>query len=163
EAVQPDQARYRGHHADRVEWGRQPDGKVYAPAHDRDPMDATRDFNYSKPFSSDFAAWENGDDDNAIPRILAWNPWAANGGWYWMLYNASAGSSAPIVGAFAGLASRSIGGKATGPGVYILPKDGTGNRAAGFAYASKFLSVDQKFATHMRMNWGLFTGAKGVD
>ena len=162
EAVQPTQGRYRGHHASRVEWGRQPDGHVYAPNHARPPMDATRDLDYSKPYYSDFMASES-PQRGTIPRILAWDPWAADTGWYWMLYNAWAGSAAPVVGAFAGATARAIGAKVTGPGVYILPDDGTGSRAAGFEYRSRFLSPDQMLATRMRMSWGLFTGTKGTD
>src|SRR5262249_17451945 len=80
-ALEPDQARYQGHHATSVENGFESDGRQYRPWHERSNMDAfvNLPFKGSSPYG----------------RILTrWDPWCFDTGWYWQFYRDDAPASA---------------------------------------------------------------------
>ena len=73
--LEPDQARYRGHHSTSVENGREPDGRQYRQWHERPAMDAFRDLQYRTPAPSNY----NSDPPN-IRRMAVWDPWVYDSG-----------------------------------------------------------------------------------
>jgi hypothetical protein len=94
DGLHPTQARYRGHHANSREAGRETDGQQYRQWTDRPSMDATVDLRYDIPRS--------------YQPLPVWNPWIYDAGWYWQLYNAEAPATANLLGIFAGRASLGI-------------------------------------------------------
>jgi len=156
-SVRPNQGRYRGHGADRVDWGREPDGRQYRSMHERPAMDALRDFEYSRSITAGYNT-----SDSTIQRMSAWSPWLRNAGWYWMLYNKEAGAEAPVVGVFAGRASRAVGMSDTGPGIYTIPGAG-GQNQAGISFQTGRRGADATTSRTSRMSWGIFVGRKGAD
>lgn len=104
-------------------------------------------------------------DANDVALILAWNCGAIpNTGWYWMIYNKEQANvpSTPVVGAYAGRASRALGDQYTGVAPYFLPDDG-GERAAGFEFVSHRNNAAQSYSPDSRFNWALFVGSAGAD
>jgi hypothetical protein len=106
-AVRPTHARYRGHHADSKAAGYEPDGQMYRQWHQRPALDAQVDLTYGSPRS--------------YGRIARWDPWIANTGWYWQLFDGAAGPEGNLVGVFAGRASRQIGSTHSGVESYTAP------------------------------------------
>jgi len=157
-AVRPDQGRYQGHNASRVAWGYEADGRQYRPAHERPNMDAFRDFSYTQPLDASYTT-----NDSLLKRMAAWDPWSSNTGWYWMLYNKAAAASSPVVGVFAGRASRAIGVADTGPGVFIHPASAGGSHRAGFTFQTGRRAADSSAFRTSRMHWGIFVGTKDED
>ena len=148
--LEPDQARYRGHHATSVENGREPDGRQYRQWNERPPMDAIRDLQYRTPAPSDY----NGDPPN-IRRMAVWDPWVYDSGWYWQLYNAKAASQANLLGIFAGPASEAIGAAHNGAGIFTAP-----GPAAGIAFETHRRSPDARVFPRVRIAWRIFIGTK---
>lgn len=91
-AVQPTQARYRGHHSSSKAAGCEPDGQIYRAANNRGGLDAQVDLTYASPRS--------------YGRVARWDPWIVNTGWYLQMFDDKAGPEGNLVGAFAGRASR---------------------------------------------------------
>jgi len=150
--LEPDQARYRGHHSTSVENGREPDGRQYRMWHERPAMDAIRDLQYRTPAPSNY----NSDPPN-IRRMAVWDPWVYDSGWYWQLYNVKAGPSANLLGIFAGPASQAIGAAHNGAGIFTAP-----GPAAGIAFETHRRSPDARVFPRVRIAWGIFIGTKGA-
>jgi len=117
EGVAPDQARYRGHHSSRKEFGVEKDGRQYRAWHERAGMDALMDLRFDRDYASSYKS----DLGGSICRMALWNPWVTDSGWYWQLYDKDAPDAANLVGIFAGRASRLIGAGNSGPGVWTAP------------------------------------------
>jgi hypothetical protein len=96
--LEPDQARYRGHHATSAKSGREPNGQRYRAPNERgSDLDATVDLQYQRAQVPNFRTTES------TWRYLAvWDPWAFDSGWYWQAFNAGAGETANLVGMFDG-------------------------------------------------------------
>lgn len=107
DAVRPTHARYRGHHSSSKERGYEPDGQVYRQWHQRPSLDAQVDLTFATP--RDYG------------RVARWDPWITDCGWYWQMFNDAAGPESPLVGAFAGRASRQVGSGASGVSGYTAP------------------------------------------
>jgi hypothetical protein len=138
--LQPDQARYRGHHSTSAENGREADGRQYRLWHERPAMDAFRDLQYRSPVAN-------------IPRMAVWDPWVSDSGWYWMLYNSKASSDANLLGIFAGRTSEAIG----------APNSGAGISSAGIEFETHRRSPDARVFPRVRIAWAIFIGTKGAD
>jgi hypothetical protein len=156
EQIRPDQGRYRGHVANNYTQGHHQDGTVCA---NPPQEDCFRDFDYRNSISANYIT----DDASSIAYAQAWNLWSNGTGYYWMLYNKVAGANAPVLGAYVGGASRTIGGNATGFSPYFLPDDGSGSRAAGFEFATSRRAADASFFLRSRYSWAIFVGTKGND
>lgn len=156
-AVQPNQLRYRGHSATVVAFGREADGQVYRPRDVRNTdSDATRDIPAAVPLSPSYESADYG-SIQSIKRLLPWDLWAVNGGWYWLLYNAQAPAAAPVVGLFAGRASRALGIFDSGPAVF------SNGGAAGIQLDLHRRGPDGRVAPRIRIEWGIFIGTKAAD
>lgn len=154
QAVHPTQARYRGHHADSKELGVDANGQVYGSGNAAQRGDAQVDLRYDRNYPSSY--YGSVGKEPAIRRLALWDPWVVNGGWYWEMYDATAGPSAPVVGIFAGRASRALGAHASGPGFYTrAPANGQGP-GAGITVVSERRSPDARVILHSRFQWGLF-------
>jgi hypothetical protein len=151
--LEPDQARYRGHHSGSIANGREPDGRQYRQWHERPAMDAFRDLQYRTPAPSSY----NSDPPN-IRRMAVWDPWVYDSGWYWQLYNSKAAPHANLLGIFAGPASQAIGAGNNGAGIFTAP-----GPIAGIAFEAHRHSPDTRFYPRVRIAWGIFIGEKGVD
>ncbi|MGA2134377.1 MAG: hypothetical protein ABSH50_18960 [Bryobacteraceae bacterium] len=138
--LEPDQARYRGHHSTSIDNGREPDGRQYRQSHERPEMDAIRDLDYRAP---------------AFHRMAVWDPWIYDSGWYWQLYNSRAASTAHLLGIFAGPASQALGAANNGAGVFTAP-----GPAAAIAFETRRHSPDARFFPRVRVAWGIFVGTK---
>jgi hypothetical protein len=161
--VKPDQGRYRGHVASRVEFGREPDGRQYRLAGtDRPEMDAVRELPYDIPAYSSYTTGIYG-GYQLIKRISAWDRWARDTGWYWTIYNREGDANWPVVGAFAGRASLALGAHASGPGPFTMPAaNGRGPRG-GYSFQTNRRGADGRVFPRARVHWGLFMGRKGED
>ncbi|HUT37321.1 MAG TPA: hypothetical protein VNE39_27815 [Planctomycetota bacterium] len=160
-ALEPTHARYRGHHADRKELGYEPDGRAYRPEHARPPMDAQYDLRYDRSYPS---SWRSSiDEEPTIGRMALWDPWATNSGRYWQMFSSKASGASPLVGIFAGRASRAIGAPLSGPGFYTSTSAGGATPAAGITVSSERRSPSATVFPHSRFQWGLFVGTKGSD
>jgi len=151
--LEPDQARYRGHHSGSIENGREPDGRQYRMWHERPEMDAFRDLQYRTPAPSNY----NSDPPN-IRRMAVWDPWVYDSGWYWQLYSTKAAPDANLLGIFAGPASRAIGAAHNGAGIFTAP-----GPVAGIAFEAHRRSPDARVFPRVRIAWGIFIGTKGAD
>ena len=151
--LEPNQARYRGHHSTSIENGREPDGRQYRPWNERPAGDAVRDLQYRTPAPSNY----NGEPPN-IRRMAVWDPWIYDSGWYWQLYNATAGPDANLLGIFAGPASRAIGAAHNGAGIFTAPRP-----VAGIAFETHRRAPDARVFPRVRIAWGIFIGTKGGD
>ena len=107
DAVQPTHARYRGHHSSSKAAGYEPDGQIYRMSHQRPGLDAQVDLTYAGP--------------RGYGRVARWDPWITDCGWYWQMFNDAAGPESPLVGAFAGRASRQVGSAMSGVSGYTAP------------------------------------------
>lgn len=154
--VQPTRARYRGHSARLATHGREPDGHVYRPAHDRGPVDAEVDLQYERDQLSRWYTSLTG-KPGAWRWMALWDPWVFDSGWYWQLFNHEAPETAPLVGIFAGRASRLIGAHMSGPGIFTMADP---NRAAGIAVSSYRRGADGRVSPRSRFQWGLFVSTK---
>ncbi len=160
--VQPNQGRYRGHHATSVAFGQEPDGSLYH-AHENGPTpDAQRDFGYQVPTWSSYVTG-NYAGFSLLQRLGLWNPWIFDSGWYWMMYNRSAPPEAPLIGIFPGPASRLIGSGNSGPGLMFLPGEPEANRVAAICFQSNRRSPDAHVTPHIRVPWAIFVGSKEKD
>ena len=151
--LEPDQARYRGHHSTSVENGREPDGRQYRQWHERPAMDAFRDLQYRTPAPSNY----NSDPPN-IRRMAVWDPWVYDSGWYWQLYNTKARPDANLFGIFAGRASEAIGAANSGAGIFTAP-----GPVSAVDFETHRRSPDARVFPRVRIAWGIFIGTKGAD
>ncbi|MGD0362295.1 MAG: aryl-sulfate sulfotransferase, partial [Bryobacteraceae bacterium] len=151
--LQPDQARYRGHHSTSIENGREPDGRQYRPWNERPAGDAIRDLQYRTPAPSDYNS-----EPPHIRRMAVWDPWVYDSGWYWLLYNTQAAPDANLIGIFAGPASRAIGAAHNGAGIFTAP-----GPIAGIAFETHRRAPDAHVSPRVRIAWGIFVGSKGAD
>lgn len=159
DAVHPTQARYRGHHSSKPEFGYEPGGGVYRASHARGALDAQVDLTYGRPrpagYSTTPESWR---------RLAVWDPWCFDSGWYWQMYDAGAGPDAKLVGIFAGRASRAVGAAASGTGIWTAPPAAPGGRPrAGITVESHRRSADARVFPRSRFQWGLFVGTVGDD
>jgi hypothetical protein len=160
--IEPDQGRYRGHHATSVEFGREPGGIPYRPWNERPSMDAVRDFSYDLPVYSSYVTGNQG-SYNLLQRMAQWSPWIANSGWYWMVYKKTAAGDRPLIGIFAGPTSRLLGAGNSGPGLSFLPRDANGNKVAAIEFQSNRRFPDAAVYRQVRVAWGIFSGSKAGD
>ncbi len=154
--LEPDQARYRGHHARSVQSGRGPDGERYRGHHQQG--DATVDLQYDRPQLPSYITTEN-----SWRFLSVWDPWAFDTGWYWQAFNAEASDAANLVGVFAGRASRAIGAAMGGAGVFTLPNDPNapeGSPVFGVAVQSYRRGPDNRIFPRSRFQWGLYLASK---
>jgi hypothetical protein len=154
EGLWPDRARYRGHHATTAEKGREPDGRRYRANHERPAMDAEVDL--PRPGSPPGRA------DTFIGRLAVWDPWIADGGWYWQLYDSRGGPGANVLGVFAGRASRALGAAASGARVVCWRVPGS-RPATGILVELARRAADGRAFPRVRVSWGLFAGRQGED
>lgn len=145
-ACQPNQARYQGHHATSVQAGREQDGRQYRMWHDRTNCDALVDLQYQTPW--------------APPFLARWDPWIYDSGWYWQFYNTRGPASSPLVGIFAGRASRIIGAAASGVRVLTRPATDADQPFAGLRIECNRRSPDGRVFPRVRFQWGLFVGTR---
>lgn len=158
EAVRPTNARYRGHHASRAEYGYEADGRTYRQWHERPDLDAQVDLTYDRPRTSFYVT--NADHWR---WMSVWDPWAVDTGWYWQLFDANAGPESNLVGIFAGKASRALAAGFSGTGLYTLPAADGAPPRAGFAVQSYRRDAAGRISPRSRYQWGLFLGVKGED
>ncbi|MCL1856721.1 MAG: hypothetical protein FWF84_03650 [Kiritimatiellaeota bacterium] len=160
EGVAPTQARWRGHHASRVEYGRKSDGSIY---NGYNYGDAMTDLQYERAQVPNYNTSEN-----TWRYLVVWDPWAYDSGWYWLAYNSDQWSvvsgqqdGGNLVGIFAGRASRAIGAAISGAGIFTLPEDPRtpGKKCFGIAVQTARNSPDARFFTHTRFQWGLYSAA----
>ncbi len=156
--LHPDQARYRGHHSTSIENGREPDGRQYRMWHERPPMDALRDLQYTTPAPSSYTSTHP-----YIRRMAIWDPWVFDSGWYWMLYDSHADAHANLLGIFAGRVSEAIGAANSGPGIFTAPAPPNGQPVAGITFESNRRSPDARLFPRVRISWGIFIGTKSHD
>ena len=144
--TKPNQARYQGHHSTSKQAGYEQDGRQYRMWHERTNCDALVDLQYQTP-------WET--------RFLArWDPWIYDSGWYWQWYNTQDGSDGPLLGIFAGRASRALGAAWSGVQVITRPAaDGRPPRA-GLRVECNRRAPDARVFPHVRFQWGLFVGTR---
>jgi hypothetical protein len=152
--LSPDQARYRGHHANSVKSGRWTDGTVYK---GYQYGDATVDLQYKREQTPSYNTTEG-----TWRYMSVWDPWAFDTGWYWQAYNSEAGEDANIAGLFAGSASRAIGAAMSGASIFTLPADprNAENRVFGIAVQSYRRSPDNRKFPRSRFQWGLYLASK---
>jgi len=160
--VQPDEGRYRGHHATSPAFGQDPDGRVYTPSDNRPNFDARREFGYQIPTWSSYVTG-NYAGYSLLQRLGLWNPWIVDSGWYWMMYNRNAPADAPLVGIFPGPASRLIGAGNSGPGLMFLPGEPEANRVAAICFQANRRTPSAEVFPRIRVPWAIFVGSKGRD
>ena len=158
DAVHPTNARYRGHHASKAEYGYQPNGQVYGPSHARPEMDAQVDLTYDRPRLANYVS-----TPDTWRWLAVWDPWAYDSGWYWQMYDAGAPAESNLVGIYAGRASRALGAAFGGAGIYTVPAGDRGPAQAGVMVQSYRRSADARILPRSRFQWGLFLGVKGQD
>jgi hypothetical protein len=161
EGLAPDQAQYQGHHSDDPKLGRMPDGSVYAQSdmrkHFRGEPDAIVDLQYRTPqvpsYVSSAETWR---------YMAVWDPWIANGGWYWQLYNSTASGDANLVSIFAGPVSRALSAGMSSASIFTLPSDARtpGKPVAGISSQSYRRAPDARIYPRSRFSWGIFLGVK---
>lgn len=165
--VEPTRRRYQGHHASSPAKGRALDGSDYGAIHRRNPAavdaggsDAVADLQFMEDAPSvDATAPDNVLPRVSIRRISLWYPWAVDGGWYDMFYNASAGPEGNVLGLFAGRASRALGAQRSGVGFFTKAGDQT-TRRAGITVTLDPQAVAGAALPRARFSWGLFVGRK---
>lgn len=156
DGVKPTHGRFRGHVASKKEYGYEPGGQALRQSHERPPMDAQVDLNYSRP---KFASYTTNDDLFAV--MGAWNPWAMNTGWYWQLFNMEADETANLIGAFVGRPGLALEPGFTGTGVFTKPGGPeSGEPRAGFTFLSNRRGPDAVLYRRSRYHWGLFVSTK---
>lgn len=148
-----DRARYRGHSATSVELGREPDGRVYRPNHERSAMDAEIDVPVTVAAVS----------GATVKPLVVWNPWASNHGWYWQCFAASAAPTSPLTGIFAGPASRALGASHSQAGVYWGKIPQSGNFSSGFTFRASTRYSQSAAYAEVRLSWGIFLGTKETN
>jgi len=151
--LEPDQARYRGHHSTSVANGREPDGRPYRPDHERPPMDAIRDLQYQTAAPSSYTS-----SPPNIRRMAVWDPWVYDSGWYWMLYHTAAAPAANLLGIFAGAAAEAIGAAHNGAGISTSP-----GPHASIVFETHRRAPDARVFPRVRIAWGVFIGTQGAD
>ena len=160
--VEPDQGRYRGHHATSAAFGQEPDGSIYQERDKGHNLDAQRDFGYHIPTWSSYVTG-NYAGYSLLQRLGLWNPWIADSGWYWMMYNRNAPPEAPLIGIFPGPASRLIGAANSGPGLMFLPGDPESSRVAAISFQANRRTPNALLFPQIRVPWAIFVGNKARD
>jgi len=151
--LEPDQARYRGHHSTSVQNGYEADGQQYRQWHERPQMDAFRDLQYQTPAPTSYTSTAP-----YLRRMAVWDPWVFDSGWYWQLYNVKAAPDANLLGIFAGPASEAIGAAHNGAGIFTAP-----GPVAGIAFETHRRAPDARVFPRVRVSWGIFIGTKAAD
>jgi len=151
--LDPDQARYRGHHSTSIQNGHEPDGRQYRLGHERPAMDAFRDLQYQTAAPSAYTSTAP-----YIRRMAVWDPWVYDSGWYWQLYNSKAAPDANLLGIFAGPVSEAIGAAHNGAGIFTAP-----GPAAGIAFETHRGTPDARVFPRVHIAWGIFIGTKRAD
>ena len=119
EELAPDQVRYQGHQSNDPKLGHMPDGSIYplARRHFRGEPDAIVDLQHRTPQTP-----RNGSSAESWGYMAVWDPWIANGGWYWQLYNSTAPQNGNVVSIFAGPVSRVLSAGMSGASIFrFLP------------------------------------------
>ena len=175
--VKANQARYRGHHSSKKEYGYEADGRTYRPSHERAACDAFFDLPFDRDYNSGYVM-ELG-QSRMIRWMAVWDPWVFDSGRYWQVYNKDGGDNSNLFGIFAGRASRAVGAGFSGVGLYTRSaKSGTGEtpvvpRASppvkgggpytGLTVQTNHRGADNSLNAAMRFQWGFFAGTKGQD
>jgi len=157
------EARYRGGSSTRPEHGRLADGSRYPPSHDRGGCDAFVDLRFDRDFESGFRMHfpeENTDEPGMLKRISGWDVAVVDGGWYWQVYDREGNLGSPLLGIFAGRASRLIKPGESGTGFHTRADDGTGGRVGLTTTLVLLPEQDGTTATNVRYAWNLFVGTK---
>jgi len=157
EAVQPTHARYRGgHHATDKRFGVGSDGEVYKGANAGDG-DAEVELSFDRPREVSYVT-----GDNTRAMMARWDPWCFDTGWYWQLFKRDAPESAPMIGIFAGPASRLLGAHMSGVGIFTRPPAEPGGRPqCGLSLISLRRGPDGRVFPISRWVWGLYVGTRG--
>ncbi|MCL1856437.1 MAG: hypothetical protein FWF84_02180 [Kiritimatiellaeota bacterium] len=158
EGLFPTQARYRGHHASKAEYGRWANGERYDTGWNGE---ATVDVQYER---AQLPNYFPGPD--TFRYMAVWDPWVYDSGWYWMAYDSDQWSvvsgqqdAGNLVGIFAGRAGRAIGAAHNGTGIFTMPEDprNPGKRCFGIAVRMRRNMPDGRFLPRTRYQWGLFS------
>ena len=153
--VHPTQFRYMGHSATDPVYGHLTNGAVYAGGN----LDALVDISYTNSVDVSYVATAA-----TRPWMALWNPWIANSGWYWQLYDAAGATNANIAGIFAGSPARLIAAGASGPGVYNHTDPDAGITIMTWLRGPDATLYYYLTSNHtIRFDWGIFTGVKGPD
>ncbi len=157
----PTQARYRGHHSNSVEAGRDAAGNQYG------AVQTAAGINYNGARGQDAIVdldYDGGDNHRfsrtRYPYLSHWDPWAVDTGYYWMLFNPDAEHD-NLLGAFAGPASRLIGPGVSG--VSFDTRTAEGERYTALQVRFQRLKPTQYYDAHIRFGWGLFLGRTSED
>jgi hypothetical protein len=154
--LHPSNARYRGHVADRKDYGYAPDGHALHPRQHNNALDAQVDLRYDKPVLPGYARSET-----TWRPLSIWDRWAANTGWYWQLFDTKAANNSNLVGIFAGRASRALSPGMSGAWIYTRPPTRSdGEPHAGISVASYRRGPDARIYPRSRFQWGLFVGTR---
>lgn len=148
--LSPDRARWRGNSASTLARGRRSEGTLYVDWNQRTPEDAIVDLDYNVPYHVSYSS-----QADTRPALVLWDPWSIDTGYYWMIFNQGAASTANLLGIFSGRASRVIGCYAAGAGIYHGPAG-----VAGVQVAVQRMGPTQSYATPNRFGWGLFISTK---
>ncbi len=157
--IKLNQARYRGHHSRDKRHGYEEDGRQYRASHERVGCDAFFDLPFDRHYRSDYHT--NLDTWPSIRRMVVWDPWAYDSGWYWQLYDKDGGAETPVIGIFAGRASRARDIGNSGTGIYTDP--GNGTPCVGLTISTNHRGPSGRIYAKMRYQWGFFAGRKGSD
>jgi hypothetical protein len=159
-AVQINESRYRGHvnntgnPANGYEYG-SPTTAYSDANHDHD---AFVDYSPNTFYHVDYVT--NLPAGYEAPQAI-WDTTAANTGWYEEYYNATAPSTANMIGTFAGPVSRALSSGLNGVGFYANPQTGS----LGLEYTTKRRNASNGYPTtsvgfETRIDWGLYVGTK---
>jgi hypothetical protein len=162
--VQQDQGRWRGLGSSSLEFGHDVNtGGPYQGGLSTTPSDALRILPTALPFYPYPTTADEQPSYNGIHWTVPWNPWVYDTGWYWTLYNSSAGSQAPLVGMYATKSSTAIGAAASGPTPYGEPSGANGQRTGGFGFQINRYQTNAIVWPRVRIFWAIFVGTKGND
>jgi len=145
-AVKPNQARYQGHHSTSKQAGYEQDGQQYRMWHNRQNCDAFVDLQYDAPWTA--------------PFLARWDPWIYDSGWYWQMHNRDDGQAGPLLGIFAGRASRVLGAAGSGARLFTRPAVQTRQPAAGIRMECNRRCPDTRVFPQVRFQWGIFVGTR---
>ena len=150
--LSPNQARYRGWGAETVEQGYESPGMIYRSEDTRSyPMDATVDFNFTKPYF-------------IYPLLTLWEPAGGemNTGRYWQVYNSNAASASNLFGFFQGKPSRLEGAKSVGPRLRTFAEDGLNGdkKIADLHVSIERLSPDVAWIPKKGFEWVAYISTK---
>ncbi|MEK7253295.1 MAG: hypothetical protein AAB316_01000, partial [Bacteroidota bacterium] len=140
DGLNPDRARYLGHHSSNPQNGYDMYGSTYNKGEARG-WQAQIDLSFSS--RKDY------------PFLTRWNPWSVNTGWWWALYNNGAGNSANLLGIFDGRASLLLGCHWSGAHFYTDAGNVTGLRSN-----HQRISPNNVYAPVIRFQWCIWVDKK---